>query len=128
VGICCIPAFLGGTGDLNALLDHIDYMVKTFGADAVAIGTDVAYTPPAAAAEWRKVPSRGPSRRRWASFWPPNDPLHKPASEQQVKSLAWTNWPLFTVGMVQRGHSDEDIRKILGGNVLRVAQAVLPSA
>ena len=30
-----------------------------------------------------------------------------------------------TVGMVQRGHTDEDIRKILGGNVLRVARAAL---
>ena len=38
-------------------------------------------------------------------------------------SLAWTNWPLFTVGMVQRGFKDDDIRKILGGNVLRVARA-----
>jgi len=34
---------------------------------------------------------------------------------------------LFTVGMVQRGYTDEDIQKILSGNVLRVARAVLPS-
>jgi microsomal dipeptidase-like Zn-dependent dipeptidase len=27
---------------------------------------------------------------------------------------------------VQRGHSDADIQKILGGNMLRLAQAVLP--
>jgi membrane dipeptidase len=32
---------------------------------------------------------------------------------------------MFTVGMVQRGISDADIRKILGGNVMRVARAVL---
>ena len=38
-------------------------------------------------------------------------------------SLAWTNWPLFNVGMVQLGHSDEAIRKIPGANVLRVARA-----
>ena len=43
-----------------------------------------------------------------------------------VKSLAWTNWPLFTVGLVQRGYSDEEIQKILGGNMLRVARAVIP--
>ncbi len=40
-------------------------------------------------------------------------------------SMAWTNWPMFTVGMVQRGHSDTDIQKILGGNMLRVARAAL---
>jgi membrane dipeptidase len=44
-------------------------------------------------------------------------------SPQAVQSLAWTNWPLFTVGMVQRGHSDATIRKILGENVLRVTRA-----
>ena len=35
------------------------------------------------------------------------------------------NWPLFTVGLVQRGYVDEDIRKIIGGNFLRVATEVL---
>ena len=40
-------------------------------------------------------------------------------------SMAWTNWPMFTVGLVQRGYSDEDIRKILGGNVLRVLRACM---
>lgn len=127
VGICCIPAFLGGTGDLNALLDHVDYLVKTVGADHVAIGTDTAYTSRNAAAERALVPPRPGTRPRWENFWPPDDALHKPVSDRQVKSLAWTNWPLFTVGMVQRGHSDDDICKILGGNVLRVAEAVLPS-
>jgi membrane dipeptidase len=94
----------------------------------VAIGTDVAYASSRSAEENRKVPSRGPSRKRWANFWAPNDPLHAPEwrQEHQVQSLAWTNWPLFTVGLVQRGYSDEDIRKIIGENVLRVAHAVFP--
>ena len=37
-GICAVPAILGQTGDINAMLDHIDYMTKTFGVDSVAIG------------------------------------------------------------------------------------------
>ena len=41
-------------------------------------------------------------------------------------SMAWTNWPLFTVGLVQRGYPDKVIRKIIGGNVLRVTRAALP--
>ena len=39
------------------------------------------------------------------------------------QSVAWTNWPLFTLGMIQRGHSDDTIRQVLGGNVMRVLQA-----
>jgi len=108
-------------------LDHIDYVKRNFGADRVGIGTDTAYSSPRQAQEWQKLPKRAPQRKRWCNFWWPNDPLYAPEwrKEEQYQSLAWTNWPLFTVGMVQRGYSDEDIQKILGGNMLRVAKAVL---
>ena len=43
------------------------------------------------------------------------------------QSVAWTNWPLFTLGMVMRGHSDDAIRQVLGGNVMRVLQANTPA-
>jgi membrane dipeptidase len=122
VGICCIPAFLGGSGDINAMLDHIDYMVKTFGADHVAIGTDVSYNPPAIGA---KI-SMPKQRIRWEAFWPEGAFPDNYRETKMAESLAWTNWPFFTVGMVQRGHSDEDIQKILGGNVMRVARACFP--
>ncbi len=122
VGICCIPQFLRGGGDIAALLDHIDHVARKFGTDHVAIGTDVAYSSQNAAAEQAKVPRRGPSRADFRSLWPPDD---FEISPQARESLAWTNWPLFTVGLVQRGYDDNDIRKILGGNVLRVARASL---
>ncbi len=123
IGICCIPRYLGGSGDINALLDHIDHVTKRFGVDHVAIGTDVAYQSRAAQAENRKIPPSGPSRAQWAALWPP-DPSK--TTRGRTHSVAWTNWPLFTVGLVQRGYSDSDIQKIIGGNVLRVAQAPLP--
>ena len=128
VGVCCVPAFLGGSGDINAMLDHIDYIVKRFGADHVTIGTDVAYASSASGQEWAKLPRRRTSRSGWEMLWQPNDTLHAPEwrQEHQRLSMVWTNWPLFTVGLVQRGHSDEAIQKILGGNVLRIARAVLP--
>lgn len=44
---------------------------------------------------------------------------------QMTQSRAWTNWPLFTVGLVQRGYTDEQIQKIIGGNMLRVFRASL---
>jgi len=42
-------------------------------------------------------------------------------------SMAWTNWPLFTVGLVQLGYSDHDIQKIIGLNAIRVAEKVFKS-
>lgn len=124
VGVCCIPAFLAGTGDINAFLDHIDYIARKFGVDAVSVGTDRAYVPPRDVQERRKLPARGPARTRFEGFWQPDDPLKDPKwrDERMQQSLAWTNWPLFTVGLVQRKYSDDDIQKILGGNILRVAR------
>lgn len=123
VGICCVPSFLGRSGDLNAMLDHIDYVAKRFGTDHVAIGTDVAYMSRAAESENKKIPRRHRSRTRFEYFWPPDAFTQRP---RRNTSLEWTNWPMFTVGMVGRGYSDNDIQKILGGNVLRVARAVVP--
>lgn len=123
IGICCIPHFLGRTADIQAMMEHIDYAVKRFGPDHVAIGTDVAYVSRANAAEARKIPARRRTRVRFEYFWPPES---RENVGQRRPSLDWTNWPLFTVGLVQRGYSDTDIQKIIGGNVLRVARAVLP--
>lgn len=122
VGICCISQFLGGDGNISTMLDHIDYVAKNFGVDHVAIATDVGYSSRNASLEREKIPMRPRRRTRWAGLWPP-DPFE--ATQAMKDSMAWTNWPLFTVGLVQRGYSDEDIQKIIGGNALRVARAVL---
>ena len=118
VGICCIPQFLGGAGDIAAMMRHIAHVAQRFGADHVAIGTDVAHSSRVAAARAAKLPRR--ATPRYEALWPP-DPFV--ATPEAKASLAWTNWPLFTVGMVQQGLRDEDIQKILGGNVLRVLRA-----
>ncbi len=126
IGICCISKFLGGKGDIGALLDHLDYAIKKFGADHVAIGTDIAYTSRNDKAERAKIGKRPDGRSlslqgaRWEHLWPP---FEFRESSEATQSIAWTNWPLFTIGMVQRGHSDETIRKVLGENVLRVWRA-----
>lgn len=126
VGICAIPTYLGGTGDIHAFLDHIDHVVRRFGVDHVAIGTDRAYPSRNSAAENRKIPEQPKARRDFLYLWPDGvfrgPPTMRPKGAQ---SLDWTNWPLFTVGLVQRGYSDEAIQKILAGNMLRVARAAL---
>jgi membrane dipeptidase len=126
MGITNVPAFLGGNGDITAFLDHIDYVAKTFGTDHVTIGTDRPYTSQYMPEANQKVKSRGSQRNRWEALWPADDPVKSPEWQQthQIQSLTWTNWPLFTVGLVQRGYSDSDIQKIIGGNILRVAKTV----
>jgi membrane dipeptidase len=127
VGICCISRFLGGKGDIVAMMDHLDHLLKKFGPTHVAIGTDVGYLSRFDKTERLKVKRRtdgssplsapGPS---WEHLWPKDDFQTTLEAEQ---SLAWTNWPLFTLGLVMRGHKDDDIRSVLGQNMLRVLRA-----
>ena len=122
VGVCCISRFLRGKGDINALLDHIEHVTTTFGVDYVGIGTDVAYTSQYSAAANQKINRRTGGRKAWRSLWP-ND-TYRPTPEA-TQSISWTNWPIFTVGLVQRGYKDDEIRKIIGGNMLRVCRAAI---
>jgi membrane dipeptidase len=126
IGICWIAAFLGGSGTITEVLNHVDYVVRNFGVDYVGLGSDTSYVPPRQEREWEHYP-RLKERKRWNNFWWPNDPLNDPQWQkpEQRESLAWTNWPLMTVGLVQRGYSDADIQKIIGGNMMRVVRAVL---
>lgn len=122
-GVYSVTEFLGNPGTITDMLDHIEYMVKRIGADHVAIGTDLAYTPSGSNAEYKKAGPRPRSRPFYEALWPPGS-----IGNSMHPSLSWTNWPMYTVGMVQRGIPDDSIRKILGGNVMRVARAVWPGA
>lgn len=126
MGITNVPGFLGLSEDINALLDHIDYVVKKFGPDSVCIGTDAAYT----AQDWDSTDGQFRPKvlppTPWESLWP--DGKFGRTNPSGTQSLMWTNWPLFTVGLVQRGHSETTIRKILGENLLRVFREVWSSS
>ena len=122
IGICGYPGFLQGSGDINALLDHVDYVAKKFGVDHVAIGTDRG----SILSPWEVSAVEPPRFRKfWSQYWGALDGADS-GTEEQFGSLCWSNWPLFTVGLVMRGYADAEIRKIIGGNVLRVCKDSMP--
>ncbi|MFV0415219.1 MAG: dipeptidase [Chthoniobacterales bacterium] len=129
IGLTNVPAFLGGSGDLASLLEHVDTAIRRYGDKAVTIGMDSVYSACAAAAAREKLIPTPTMRRRWENFWPPDDGLYGPKwnKPEQYLSMATVNWPLITVGLVQRGYSDETIRNVLGENILRVAGQVWKS-
>jgi len=128
IGIVLLPSLMAkaGEGNIVKLMEHIDYAVKLVGPDHVAIGSDsTARVPGPAGFELHPRPG---SRTKWWSLWGPNDLQGDPNEEGTKGSLAWINWPYFTVGLVKLGYSDGDIEKIIGANFLRVFEAVQRSA
>ncbi len=121
VGICAHPPFLQGSMYLDSMLDHVEYIARKFGVDHVAIGTDNGVQ--LAPVETRvKSPATRPI---WEQYWTPPGAGYEIMSQEQYDSVNWLNWPMYTVGLVQRGFTDEEIRKIIGGNVIRVLTETL---
>ena len=121
VGICGHPPFLQGSMYIDSMLDHVEYIARKFGVDHVAIGTDNGV--PLGS---KRTPASGRKERPvWESCWPAPGAGYELMSKAQYDSVNWLNWPMFTVGLVQRGFRDDEIRKIIGGNVLRVMAETL---
>ncbi|MBI3964776.1 MAG: membrane dipeptidase [Chloroflexi bacterium] len=89
---------------LDQMLDHVEHVVKIAGEDYVAIGPDLMENWPLEVYE----------RSTMGGF--------KFLYPEEFDTLA--KFPNITAGLVARGHSDEAIKKIIGGNWLRVCRAV----
>jgi len=128
VGVVSLPSLMGGDGNLATLLDAIEDMTALLGTEHVAISTDYAYKSPTPA-EFSHGSLRGAEYNpSWWGIWKPGGSQGSKSTEHFGGSLQWTNWPLFTVGLVTRGFSDQDITNILGANFLRVLSAHTPSS
>jgi membrane dipeptidase len=97
------------------VLDHIDYAVGLVGIDHVAFGSDWNLKNTRDRAERMRQAEifldKYPEMRKYGNVG--RDPLGLDYSPEA---------PNLTRGLVSRGYSDEDIRKLLGGNWLRVME------
>jgi membrane dipeptidase len=126
VGDFAYPGMLGLSNDINALMAHVEYICKLVGPEHVGICTDNRYThnwevnPPELLHGYPNAEFQG---NRWWGNWENYPYTNNSGRSLANGSLAWINWPLFTVGLVCRGFKDEDIAKIMGQNFLRVFKA-----
>ena len=92
---------------IECVLDHYDYMVNLVGIDHVAIGTDTSIGDSVGVGE--SVMGRpGPTPARYV------DGLESPADGKNIIR-----------GLIARGYSDEEVRKIAGGNALALFRRVM---
>jgi membrane dipeptidase len=105
MGVCFYPAIVDENApSLERVLDHVDHAVNLVGVDHVGWGADFA------------------DYIQWSA-----DEVG-PGVEEKPKTKGLedvTKLPNFVNGLLDRGYSDQDITKILGGNYLRVFKRVL---
>lgn len=118
-GIVCVNGVGRFLGDAEArtpaILHHIDYLVQRIGADRVGLGIDYEYD------QGLDSDPPGLDRSHW---WPPEHGYG--ASGPRIKIAAPEQFPEITAGMLEMGYAEADLRKILGENMLRIAQQVWP--
>jgi membrane dipeptidase len=100
IGVVFCPAFVDENRDnvsLKRICDHIDHLKSVVGVDHIGIGSD---------------------------FDGYGSPLGGPDAPKVVISDV-SEMPKITEELVSRGYTEEEIKKILGGNWLRVYREVL---
>ena len=112
-GLVCITAVPNALSDdpeqdIECVLDHYDYIVKLVGIDHVAIGTDT--TIGDHVAFHRQVMGRDAPAELPAPYL---NGLESPADGQNIVR-----------GLIRRGHSDDYVSKIIGGNALGLLRRV----
>lgn len=130
VGVYAVSSMLGGSSDLLMMLKHIRYIADLIGSTHVGIGTDGRYMQSWPTSHLISLYDNAEYSDRWWGNWkefpkPNADKIPVP-NESHYGTLAWLNWPLFTVGLVKNKFSDDEIANILGKNFLRVLEANQP--
>lgn len=119
IGLCPHSIFVekerGVWPDVDDYIDHIAYVVDRVGIDHAAIGTDNFQY----ATHYTRVGRTGFERTYPGFFGGYGE------TEKHARGFSkWSDWPNLTASLLRRGFTAEEAKKILGGNFLRVFEAV----
>ncbi|GAB4179124.1 MAG: dipeptidase [Thalassobaculales bacterium] len=123
VGMVGFPGFVADSPrpTLDQFIDHLAYSVDLIGIDHVGLGVDYyngqwpVMSDEQARAYYDAVVANG----KWRPGTYPPPPHYYPAGIETPRTL-----PVLTQGLAARGFGAEDIRKVLGGNWMRVYREV----
>jgi len=113
-GVVRLPAWLThhGKASVEDYLKAIDYLVETMGIDHVGLGTDFMEEIPA---EIMMASLKGISAENLQKYY-------SSTLVEGFESVA--EFPGVTEGLLSRGYRPEDVKKIMGGNWLRLFERV----
>ena len=113
IGMNCWPRFIDEKyPSLSKLLNHLDYVEKLVGTDHISLGPDFAhYLIDVVKSDLNQMSQEGiPMSLKDLTF---------PENISRASDLV-----NITKGLVYRGYSDHEIRRILGGNLMRIYSKV----
>jgi len=114
IGVQALRSFLGGDSPtLGRMLDHIDHYVKLVGIDHVGLGLDLT-----TGHEYDDFSLLGYKPEMYQDLWKDGVQLYLDGMENVGKV------PAITAGLLERGYSESDTRKIIGENFARVLGSV----
>ncbi|GFP28716.1 membrane dipeptidase, partial [Candidatus Hakubella thermalkaliphila] len=126
-GVVIIPGFIQEAKEatLEDFCRHVEHLVRVIGIDHVGIGTDK--TGPGPGTESRipypeTMPRRSLGVFDWSGF---RLEEHRLTPEYHLKGYEdFRDWPNLTVALAQWGFNEEELRKLLGLNFLRIFKEI----
>ena len=131
-GVVIIPGFIQNETP-NATLDHwalhMEHLVNVMGIDHVCVGTDKMGPGPGTDSLF-EYPTEMPETKVGAFNWSGFRDEHRvlPPNYAAWKMEGYNDfgdWPNLTIKLAERGFNEEEIRKLLGLNYLRVYKDVI---
>ena len=140
-GVAAIAGFI--RDDTNATLDdfadHVEHLVDVMGIDHVGVGSDKCGPGPGTETMFEFPPELGPfstsflfdadadARARPNGFyWLGFRPEHRLSDQHRMPDFDQpTDWPNITAKLAERGFNEDELRKLLGLNFLRVFRDVV---
>ncbi len=135
VGICSIFTLLG-ENSIEMFMRHVDHAAQLIGTDHIGFASDAG---PGFALELPEtIEAITPDQWNTANPW--DLTLETQSQHAHMANSNEANWKIYTephalseccwpynvtVALVQRGYSDDDIQKMIGGNFMRVAPGIL---
>ncbi|MGE0719528.1 MAG: dipeptidase [Alphaproteobacteria bacterium] len=123
IGMVGYPAFVADKPmpTVDDLIDHVDYTVQLVGIDHVGLGIDYyeGQHPFSTVEEATAMYNNSLAVGRWSAKSYPPPPYHFPQGIETPDKM-----PKMGERLSARGYSDDDVRKVLGGNWMRVFRAV----
>lgn len=122
IGVVGFPSMVAATPrpSLDQLIAHVDAIVERVGIDHVGLGLDYYAWQAGVASDEEALRIYDAAIRSgiWSTAYPP-PPHHYPAGIETPRTLS-----NLTGRLLHLGYKESDVRKLLGGNWMRVMQAV----